>query len=198
MISGRVCCQGARAHHENDGVTSGQDEGRRRCGCTPHCTGTVSALTSLRRPTPLQTAIALHPSDAKLYSYLGDTLNNMKQFRAAVEAYEKGIKLDKCALCGAGTPPGHALAARCSPARCRLEPCRRNPELRQALVRTGASESPIANFPSVATATTTHTPPTRAHVQRVPRCRVTSCQTLGRCWRRPSSTSASAARSRVP
>ena len=41
----------------------------------------------------LQSAIELNPKDPSAYSYLGDTLNNLKQFNLAIDAYKQAIKL---------------------------------------------------------------------------------------------------------
>jgi protein O-GlcNAc transferase len=41
----------------------------------------------------LQIAIKLDPEDFEAYSYLGDVLNNLKQFRLAIESYQKAARL---------------------------------------------------------------------------------------------------------
>ena len=63
--------------------------------------------------TCAQRAIAVTPRDARLYSYLGDVMNNLKHFDRAVEMYRKGIKIDKYGGVAVASNAGHTCLSVC-------------------------------------------------------------------------------------
>lgn len=94
----------------------------------------------------LSRAIELNPRDPQALMYLGDTLNDRKQFSRAVALYKRAVKLDRCVVQG-----GVALRGGAKVLTAPLPThCRRNPDIRlhlgDALLNLGKPEQALRQY----------------------------------------------------